>query len=31
MVRWSGEAQVNVSGMTGKRQSELDIVGLETC
>ena len=32
MVRWSGEVQVNVSGMSGERQiSELDIGGRETC
>ena len=33
MVRWSGEVQVNVSGMSGslKPQSELDIGGRETC
>ena len=37
MVRWSGEVQVSVSGMSGecqvnvKSQSELDIGGRETC
>ena len=37
MVRWSGEVQVNVSGMSVecqvnfKSQSELDIGGRETC
>ena len=33
MVRWSGDVQVNVSKMSVnvKSQSELDIVGRETC
>ena len=33
IVRWSGEVQVNVSGMSGalKSQSELDSGGRETC
>ena len=34
MVTWSGEVQVNVSGISclmSKSQSELDIGGRETC